>query len=55
MKKLTQLLQGLEYTCKKDVSSLTVSGVSNDSRKAEAGSMFVAIKGAAFDGHVRTL
>ncbi len=51
MKKLTELLQGLEYTCKKDVSSLTVSGVSNDSRKAEAGSMFVAIKGAAFDGH----
>ena len=51
MKKLTQLLEGLEYTCDRDISDLRVDFVSNDSRKATVDTLFIAIKGAISDGH----
>jgi UDP-N-acetylmuramoyl-L-alanyl-D-glutamate--2,6-diaminopimelate ligase len=51
MKKLIHLLEGLEYTCDRDVSGLCVDFVSNDSRKATEDTLFIAIKGAVSDGH----
>lgn len=51
MKKLTDILSGIEYTCDKDVSSLYVDSVANDSRKATFDSLFIAIKGAIHNGH----
>ncbi len=51
MKKLTELLEGLEYSSKKDVTALEVDQVSNDSRKTTIDSLFIAINGAIHDGH----
>lgn len=51
MKKLTELLLEIEYTSKKDISSLAVDLVSSDSRKATYDSLFIAISGAVHDGH----
>ncbi len=51
MKKLTYLLKGLEYRCDKDISELKVDFITSDSRKTLPDSLFIAIKGAAADGH----
>lgn len=51
MKKLLSLLEKVEYTAKNDLSSLSVDNITNDSRTASDGTVFVAIKGAVFDGH----
>ncbi len=51
MKKLTQLLEGLEYSCVSDISGLCVDFVTSDSRKAAEDTLFIAIKGAVSDGH----
>ena len=51
MKKLTDLLEGLEYQCDKDISEVKVDFVTNDSRQATTDSVFIAIHGLSFDGH----
>lgn len=49
--KLTELLEGLEYTCVQGTPDREVSAVACDSRKAESGCVFCCIEGASFDGH----
>lgn len=49
--KLTDLLEGLDYTCVQGAVDREVTGVVYDSRKAEEGCLFVCITGANFDGH----
>ena len=53
MHTLAQLLSKIEYTPvgEHDISDVCVSSVTRDSRNASAGSLFVCIKGASFDGH----
>ena len=51
MRKLTELLTEIEYTSKRDITALEICSVSNDSRKAGADSLFIAISGAVHDGH----
>ena len=51
MKKLTDLLEGVEYTCDKDISEVMVDFVTNDSRQTMADSAFIAIRGMEVDGH----
>lgn len=49
--KLTQLLERLEYEVVQGSDSIEISTLINDSRKVEAGSVFVCISGAVVDGH----
>ena len=51
--RLTHLLKGLEYESKGSLNLLNaeISGLVFDSRKAESGTVFLAIKGANADGH----
>ena len=51
MKKLTELLEGVEYYCDKDISDVEVDFVTNDSRQTMADSVFIAISGLEVDGH----
>lgn len=50
-KRLTDLLEGVEYHCDKDISGVEVDFVTNDSRQATNDSVFIAIHGMVFDGH----
>jgi len=50
--KLDDLLKNLEYTCiQGGITSVEVSGIVYDSRKASEGDLFVCISGAVADGH----
>ena len=51
MKKLTDLLDHLEYHCIHGTTDKEISGIVSDSRKAGPGSLFFCIKGAVSDGH----
>ncbi len=48
---LKQLLERLTYEVVQGTDEQEISTLTNDSRKVEAGSVFVCISGAAFDGH----
>ena len=48
---LSSLLQGLEVECSLNYRDMAVSSVVDDSRLVQAGSLFVAVRGAAADGH----
>ena len=49
--KLDSLLTNLEYRCVQGTTGREVSGITYDSRKVSAGSLFVCISGAVSDGH----
>lgn len=49
--KLNQLLERLEYQVVQGRDTIEVTTLINDSRKVEAGSVFVCISGAVSDGH----
>ena len=49
--KLNQLLERLDYQVVQGSDSIEISTLINDSRKVEAGSVFVCISGAVSDGH----
>lgn len=49
--KLTQLLERLEYQVVQGSEDIEITTLINDSRKVEAGSVFVCISGAVSDGH----
>ena len=51
MKKLTDILKGLDYTCLQAADDFTVSGICFDSRKVSRGDLFIAVKGTVSDGH----
>ncbi|MCH8053354.1 MAG: UDP-N-acetylmuramoyl-L-alanyl-D-glutamate--2,6-diaminopimelate ligase, partial [Planctomycetes bacterium] len=50
---LLQLLRdaNVEFTCTKPLDSVWVAGLSDDSRRVEKESLFVAVDGTADDGH----
>ena len=49
--KLNQLLERLEYQVAQGSDETEITTLVNDSRKVEAGSVFVCISGAVSDGH----
>ena len=49
--KLTALLEHLDYEVIQGSADIEITTLVNDSRKAEKGSVFVCISGAASDGH----
>ena len=49
--KLNQLLERLDYQVVQGSDSIEITTLINDSRKVEAGSVFVCISGAVSDGH----
>ena len=49
--KLTELLEHLDYEVIQGSADIEITTLVNDSRKAEKGSVFVCISGAASDGH----
>lgn len=51
MKKLTDLLEQLDYQCLQGTTDKEISSVVFDSRKAGPDSLFLCIKGAVSDGH----
>lgn len=51
MKKLTDLLEHVDYQCLQGTTDKEITSVVYDSRKAEPGSLFLCIKGAVSDGH----
>ncbi|HVK96213.1 MAG TPA: UDP-N-acetylmuramoyl-L-alanyl-D-glutamate--2,6-diaminopimelate ligase, partial [Flavisolibacter sp.] len=51
MKKLSDILYKVQITAVAGRTDIPVTGVEIDSRKVEKGSLFVAVKGAAVDGH----
>lgn len=51
MKKLTDLLEHLDYQCLQGTTDKEISNVVFDSRKAGPDSLFLCIKGAVSDGH----
>ncbi len=51
MKKLTDILEKIEYSTESDITELYISDVCNNSKKAGESSLFIAIKGAVHDSH----
>lgn len=49
--KLKNLLERLEYTCIQGSPDAEITGIENDSRKINPGSLFFCIRGAVVDGH----
>lgn len=49
--KLTKLLEKLEYTVLQGSADIQITELTNDSRKAKEGCVFVCISGAVVDGH----
>ena len=49
--RLAQLIEKIEYECIQGTIDTEVKNVIFDSRKVEAGSLFICIKGANFDSH----
>ena len=48
---LTDLLKGLKFEILQGSADCEIAGVAYDSRKVEAGFLFIALKGAVSDGH----
>ncbi len=51
MKKLTEIIKGVEIIASYGAIDIEISSVEFDSRKIEKGALFVAIKGCSVDGH----
>jgi UDP-N-acetylmuramoyl-L-alanyl-D-glutamate--2,6-diaminopimelate ligase len=51
MKKIDDLLKGIDVVSVTGKKGVTVSGIEFDSRKIAAGSLFIAVKGYKTDGH----
>ncbi|MBL7686122.1 MAG: UDP-N-acetylmuramoyl-L-alanyl-D-glutamate--2,6-diaminopimelate ligase, partial [Deltaproteobacteria bacterium] len=51
MKKLSTLLENIEFQCESSLDSIEIEGITYDSRKVRPGSLFVAMKGEVSDGH----
>ena len=49
--KLTQILEGCGITAVKGDARVDITGITCDSRSVAPGSLFIAVKGAAADGH----
>ncbi|MBR5452846.1 MAG: UDP-N-acetylmuramoyl-L-alanyl-D-glutamate--2,6-diaminopimelate ligase [Clostridia bacterium] len=49
--KLNELLYGIQYKATSEVSDTVIKNICYDSRKADDGSLFVALRGATVDGH----
>ena len=49
--KLSDILEGITYTCLQGDPDTEITALAYDSRKASEGCMFVCIRGAAVDGH----
>ena len=49
--KLSTLLEQLDYECLNGKIDIEVVDVTNDSRKASSGSLFICVRGAVVDGH----
>lgn len=49
--KLKELLSGIEYTTKDDLTNIDVERIVCDSKEAAPGDLFVAIRGTNLDGH----
>lgn len=48
--KINELLSGLRFV-KTDIANIDVEGICIDSRLVKSGDLFIAVKGATFDGH----
>ena len=51
MKKLSELLERISYTCVQGTLDAEVQEIVNDSRKASESSLFFCIPGAVVNGH----
>ncbi len=51
MKKLSDILYGVRATALSGNTDIDIAGVQIDSRQVEPGSLFIAVKGVAVDGH----
>ena len=51
MIRLKYILSGVRYKTDKDISGVTVRRVTNDSRKAAVGDLFIALRGYKIDGY----
>lgn len=49
--KLTEVMQGIDYSVISGDMNVRVKDITNDSRAAQAGSLFIAIKGYRIDAH----
>ncbi len=51
MKKLADILEGIDYTATLPVEEIYIDNISFDSRKVLSSSLFIALKGTVTDGH----
>jgi UDP-N-acetylmuramoyl-L-alanyl-D-glutamate--2,6-diaminopimelate ligase len=51
LRQLSDILYKVRSTALQGTTDLAVNSVAIDSRKVEAGSLFVAVRGVAVDGH----
>lgn len=52
MKKLADILRGIDYTATLPVDKIIIDNISFDSRKMPGNSLFIAVKGTETDGHI---
>jgi UDP-N-acetylmuramoyl-L-alanyl-D-glutamate--2,6-diaminopimelate ligase len=51
MTRLRDVLNGVRYKADRDISGVAVKGVTNDSRRAVAGDLFIVLRGYRVDGY----
>jgi UDP-N-acetylmuramoyl-L-alanyl-D-glutamate--2,6-diaminopimelate ligase len=51
MKKITEILQGIDYSVAGHAADFSVAGICFDSRKTSKNDLFVAVRGSITDGH----